>query len=734
MILNSELEQFLNSRPDLTGHSLEMVRDTTDRILNRTGLLNGGASKNCQLVVGEVQSGKTTSFTALIASARDHGFPIIIVLAGTKLPLLEQTKERLRKDLQADGNGGINAWLFLEKVKARKRQSNLEELKKSLEYWNNPNVPSDFKQTVIIPILKHRDYLNEVKELLSELRPVFDISNFPILIVDDEGDQASLNLNWASGEESTTYAAIHRLRDNIPRHSYVMYTATPQGPLLISIADTLSPDSVTLLESGEDYVGGEELFSEDSTFPRTIPEAEFVHLFPDNPHGAPCPITLKQSLAYFVLAMYLAQKRGNPKPLSMLIHPSYKKAVHKIYEKWTTEVINSWKLNLSDDSEEIFDYELTTFFKGAEDDLRSTVDFPSDWDLRVVLKELPFWMNYIEIRVSNSDRDAVTPSDWKKKPAWILIGGNQLDRGYTVEKLAVTYMPRSLGVGNADTLQQRGRFFGYKKPFQDLLRGWFFYEAIDAYQKYVEHEKSIRESLAEYDRNSKGLKEWRRRFLLDPAFRPVRQQVISLKIAQKRVGNWKQQMLFSEGLQKYAKPALERVYEIALSAGITQMPNDLRLNQNRKNYFAEITKEQAFEILTDWPMSPENRIELDDIIWALGLPESYDNLQGVNLVLMDWDPSENRQASRERRMTGGRIQAGIDIEQALINNLFQGPDTASGDIYPGDDKMLFEEKLTIQVHKVVPKVEERLNPPVAAIAVLVPRHIAGFVVETDARN
>jgi hypothetical protein len=734
MILNTELDQFLDSRPDLTGASLQMVKETTSRILQRTGLLDGKISKNCQLVVGEVQSGKTTSFTALIATARDHGFPIIVVLAGTKTPLLEQTRERLKKDLQADGNGGINGWLFLDNVKRRKRQRNLDDLKTSLSFWKDPNVPSEFKQTVVIPILKHKDYLNEVKELLSELRPVFDVANFPVLIVDDEGDQASLNLSWASGEESTTYAAIGRLRDSIPRHSYVMYTATPQGPLLISIADTLSPDSVTLLESGPDYVGGEELFSEDSTFTHQIPEAEQVYLFPDEPHGAPCPVTLKQALAYFVLAMYLAQKRGNPKPVSMLIHPHFKKSVHKIYEKWTTEVINSWKLNLADDSEDIFEYELKTFFKDAENDLKRTVTLPENWDLKKVMVELPIWMNWIEIRVSNSDRDAVSPSDWKKKPAWILIGGNQLDRGYTVEKLAVTYMPRSLGVGNADTLQQRGRFFGYKRPFKDLLRGWFFYEAIDAYQKYVEHEKSIRESLAEYDRDSKGLKEWRRRFLLDPALRPVRQQVISLSIAQKRLSNWKQQMLFADGLKDETSATLERAYEIAIEAGLQVMPNDLRLNENRKNFFAEITRDQAFEILTDWPMSPENRIELDDIIWALGLPESFDQLHGVNVVLMDWNPQTKSQATRERRITGGRVQAGLDIAQAFINNLFQGPDTAAGEIYPGDDKMIFEDKLTIQIHKVMPKTDDETFPTVAALAVLVPKHIKGFVVEAVPRN
>ena len=87
-----EFDAFIR-RQNLPEISERRLIENTVRILERTELLTGKNSANCQLVVGEVQSGKTMSFTALIALAHENGFPLVIVLAGTKNQLLMQTKE-----------------------------------------------------------------------------------------------------------------------------------------------------------------------------------------------------------------------------------------------------------------------------------------------------------------------------------------------------------------------------------------------------------------------------------------------------------------------------------------------------------------------------------------------------------------------------------------------------------------------------------------------------------------
>src|SRR6476659_8165634 len=65
------------------------------------------------LVVGYVQSGKTLSFTALMAMARDNGFPLVILLAGTKQNLHQQTAGRLASDLRVEREGGLSPWYLL---------------------------------------------------------------------------------------------------------------------------------------------------------------------------------------------------------------------------------------------------------------------------------------------------------------------------------------------------------------------------------------------------------------------------------------------------------------------------------------------------------------------------------------------------------------------------------------------------------------------------------------------
>jgi hypothetical protein len=75
-----------------------------------------------------------------------------------------------------------------------------------------------------------------------------DLSGRPVLVIDDEADQASLNAKVNSGEQTTTYTRIMELRSEIPHHTFLQYTATPQAPLLINIIDLLSPNFVEVLE------------------------------------------------------------------------------------------------------------------------------------------------------------------------------------------------------------------------------------------------------------------------------------------------------------------------------------------------------------------------------------------------------------------------------------------------------------------------------------------------------
>jgi hypothetical protein len=196
------------------------------------------AGQETGLVVGYVQSGKTMSFEAVVALARDNAFHIVIVIAGTSNPLLEQSTGRLRRDLRLDEPNRARRWIHFENPIAD--DATIRAVRNVIEEWRDPETPEEYKRSVLITVLKNHRRLQNLAGLVSAI----DARAVPALIIDDEADQASLNTEVAQGQESTTYRCLMALRDRLPSHTYLQYTATPQAPLLISIIDSLSPNFV----------------------------------------------------------------------------------------------------------------------------------------------------------------------------------------------------------------------------------------------------------------------------------------------------------------------------------------------------------------------------------------------------------------------------------------------------------------------------------------------------------
>ena len=172
--MTQEFLEFVK-RQNLDYESEQLLISNTQKILQRTELLTDQDSANCQIVVGEVQSGKTMSFTALTALAHDNGFAIVIVIAGVTKTLHGQTAERLFRDLRCEGNGGIPQWTLIRKPTPAKRNENLEILNESLSFWKDPLAPQEFKQTVIITCLKNSKGLLEVRNLLTKFGEKHDL-------------------------------------------------------------------------------------------------------------------------------------------------------------------------------------------------------------------------------------------------------------------------------------------------------------------------------------------------------------------------------------------------------------------------------------------------------------------------------------------------------------------------------------------------------------------------------
>jgi len=339
--------------------------------------------------------------------------------------------------------------------------------------------------------------------------------------------QATPNLRRTG--ESSTYRNLREIRDALPRHSLLEYTATPQAPLLVSLADEISPDFTCVLTPGRLYTGGRYFFQEHrDTFLHLIPSLDLACL--DNPALGP-PESLLQALALFFVgatAAWLDPAGGRVAQRSMLVHPSQKTIPHAAFRSWIEAARHGWAACLKEGRDDARDL-IRNLLRPAYDDLARSVDSLVEWD--AVETNLSRVMARTRIEEVNARGGRAQPITWSEAYAWILVGGALMDRGFTVEGLTVTYMPRGTGVGNADTLQQRARFFGYKRAYGGYCRAWLEADVADAFVSYVAHEETMRRELRRAAEAGEPLQTWRRRFLLDPGLRPTRQATIRLSLA-----------------------------------------------------------------------------------------------------------------------------------------------------------------------------------------------------------
>jgi hypothetical protein len=504
-------------------------REAMDRVIAEAATILGRCvpptdqyGEDAGLVVGYVQSGKTLSFTTVTALARDNGYGAVILLAGTAVALKDQSENRLIVDL---GMSEIqHDWRQFENPELKNGDE--AEMGKVLRNWrgSRSGAPGTVKKSLLITVLKQHQRLLNLREVLERV----DLNGVPVLIIDDESDQAGLNAKAGknakkgTAELSTTYLRILELKAVIPHHTYLQYTATPQANLLIAVADVLSPSFAELVTPGEGYVGGRDFFSEEKPLCFGIPLAQVPT--EENPLNE-APQTLQQALQLFLLGAAhhnITKSKGNR---SMMVHPTQRTAPHTDYKEWLDRLLEHWHNFLDQPEGSAVRKELErTLHENYQELLRT---FPTLRPFDELVNALPDVMSELRVAKVNSNADGQRQVRWNDLPYWILVGGQKLDRGFTVEGLTVTYMPRSASL-NADTLQQRARFFGYKKSYEGLCRVFLLDDVIEAFESYVESEEFIRAALAKC--RGKPLQEWKRDFILNRALKPTRKGVIGRRV------------------------------------------------------------------------------------------------------------------------------------------------------------------------------------------------------------
>lgn len=634
------------------------------------------AGKRTGLVVGYVQSGKTLSFTTVAALANDNGYQLIIVVAGTTNPLSKQSKARLVADLAFEETP-FPRWRHFHNPSTVE----VDSIRNVLRNRRDGRVPKCEHEAVLITVIKNHTRL---QTLVALLRALGDDAAVPALIIDDEADQASLNTLVKANDLSTTYRRLRDLRDVLPHHSFLQYTATPQANLLINIIDALSPDFARVLLPGSGYTGGRVFFDGSRNLVRTIP----VNQIP--PAGQPlavAPESLLEAMAVFFVgvASGIARRASRPRNRSMMVHPSSRTAGHGAYHNCILTVQSTWSdiLRRSDDDEDR--RALLQVFKRAYEDLKQTVSDLEGFD--VLSARLAQAVASTKVPLVNSLPQAQKEINFKSFYSWILVGGNVLDRGFTVEGLTVTYMPRGPGLGNADTIQQRARFFGYKQEYLGFCRVFLEPQVADAFVSYVRHEEDVRTKLRAHAALGADLRTLKRVFLLDPDLRPTRQSVIDLAI------------LRPEFARGWCVPRAPHEAPAAV--------------EHNRNVVAKFESAHASSWVADVgsPRRTQHQINavlelpLSEVLAGLLSDLDHPNMEDsarftAALMLIDQHIEVNPGAlCSVYRMSGGRTRDRA-ASDGQIDNFFQGAHPHDGSIYPGDRAIHGKHSVAVQIHRV----------------------------------
>lgn len=648
----------------------EKLRNDSLRILSRSLSENAAGGESTGLVVGQVQSGKTMSYEGIICLARDNSFPLVIVISGISTPLLDQGRGRLRLDLNAAARG---AWHFLSNPSVDDGSS-LRILESLQSEWQDPDVPGRQRRTAVISVLKHHGRLQKLSELLRSV----GWSDRRVLIIDDEADQASLNTRPQRTRASATYQNLVDLRAALPAFHYLQYTATPQAPLLINIVDTLSPKFVYVLDAGEGYVGGETFFRGDADLVRPVPSLDII-----SAGAAPVdtPTSLTVAVRQFFLGLAYALTSSSFKDCrSMLIHPSQGTTLHETYVQWAEGLRRSWLeiIEKRDSSPEDFADLLDDFLETREDLARYETGFPPLQDLIPYLKIALNKTNVMEMNARERGSTPLVP--WDDFDGFILVGGQAMDRGFTVRGLTVTYMPRGLGGGNADALQQRARFFGYKASYLSLCRVHLESDVLSAFGKYVEHEIDMRARLRAIQESGESLDNWRRAFVLDPTLRPTRQSVVRSGFVSDELSNeWFYDRRPPQN-ERIISKGRERISMLLTELNFLELPELAdRSGAQRHKLARDVPLQHAIEILASVPS-----VDASMSMRAVGLMIQLEKaLEDDHDEVCDiyWMRPDNP-ASR-----------GLNADGVTIRELFQGRSAG----YAGDRSFLNRERVTLQV-------------------------------------
>ena len=510
---------------------LGVLDKDTDRI---TGLLENpekpGPWTRRGLVVGNVQSGKTANYTGVICKAADYGYRFIVLLTGMQDNLRIQTQERIEEGFIGLNSEGI----------VGKKNGDRESALIGVGFFDRERIPiavttrdSDFKavrasqviplksvsEPIILVMKKNGTIMQNLIDWLTANNPAGSgkIANIPMLLIDDEADNASINTKKNENSPTEINKKIRELLSMFDMNTYVGYTATPFANIFIDPEsvdamqreDLFPKDFIVSLDAPTNYVGASRIFLEDGDLHYMIRRVD--------DHAATLPLvhktdlkvetlppSLHEAIRCFVLARAVRIARGHgTEHSSMLINVSRLNEVQTQVTGLVNDYLNTVRAACVNHAAlPQTDALKDPVMKSLYDTWISIYpDVPEKWT--VIQRLLPEAVGPIDVRKINSKSpDALIYRKHKDTGLHVIaVGGLSLSRGFTLEGLTISYFLRNSIM--YDTLLQMGRWFGYRDGYEDVCRIYMTASAASWYSHICEAIEELRDELRRMEREKR---------------------------------------------------------------------------------------------------------------------------------------------------------------------------------------------------------------------------------------
>ena len=533
------------------------LNQTTDEIMDDLG-----DPKDCSrpfqrrgLLLGDVQSGKTATYTAICNKAADAGYRVVIVLAGMMENLRFQTQERL----DAEFVGKESKYTLDKKAEQEIRNKPVGVGKippivteKSIACFTS--VATDFNKailrafnldlrnlsgTALFVVKKNKSILNNLYKWLRENNSSHEtgLIDLPLLLIDDEADNASVNTNSEEKDPTAINMAIRNILNCFRQASYLGITATPFANIFIdpdkddATRDLFPKDFLTVLPTPELYIGADKIFGNgdadewdkevhptrtggiygNSIIPIKNAEQEAYYVFKHKKELAEeladLPSSMREAIRYFFLACAISDiRQDNTEHRSMLVNVSRYTMVQNVTADLIEQYVNSIKSDLEN-------YSGLPIEKSME--IKNIFALSETWN-NFCLEQIANiqWADFlrvyllksarrIEVRTVNQQHGASSLNYFDYKGIGmrvIAVGGNSLSRGLTLEGLCVSYFYRNTMM--YDTLLQMGRWFGYRPNYDDLFKIWMAEDAVDWYGYITDAVNELKDELQKMKRQN----------------------------------------------------------------------------------------------------------------------------------------------------------------------------------------------------------------------------------------